>query len=320
MTKPKITPTTGDLMKNGGMGAPFVLPIRPSTATQPQPGPLKVAIIGTAPSSRMLAPFGDQSWTIWACSPGNMNILPRFDAWFELHGNLLWPENRHYGEPYVNFLRALSCPVYMQDQSMVPQAITFPMREMVKEFGRDFFSSSFAWMMAYAMHLGAQEVALFGVDMASKDEYIQQRPGFYYFKREAERRGVKISAPYESDIMQSPGLYGYSDVMPFGRKVAARRQELAVRLQHMKPERDKLQQNITYLEGASEDIDYFQAIWSGLADDMALLRTEKYALEQENASLKLWVAKAQEAEEQRRKQDVVVPMEGANGGQQDSRP
>src|SRR3981189_2150960 len=61
-------------------------------------GPLKVALIGTAPSSRMLAPYNDPSWKIWACSPGNMNVLPRVDVWFELHSDLLWPEHESYGK------------------------------------------------------------------------------------------------------------------------------------------------------------------------------------------------------------------------------
>src|SRR5215467_9147402 len=37
-----------------------------------QPQREKVAIIGMAPSSRMLAPFNDPTWDIWVCSPGNM--------------------------------------------------------------------------------------------------------------------------------------------------------------------------------------------------------------------------------------------------------
>src|SRR6476661_1662542 len=56
-------------------------------------GPLKVALIGTAPSSRDLAPFNDLSWKIWGCSPGNMNSCPRVDLWFELHSNLMWKEH-----------------------------------------------------------------------------------------------------------------------------------------------------------------------------------------------------------------------------------
>lgn len=287
----KITPTFNDKAKNGnGMNGPspahiiaaheplatepgaFVttnldnlVVITPAKEPEPAPEPtlLKIALIGTAPSSRMLAPFNDPSWTIWACSPGNMNVLPRVDAWFELHGNLLWPENKHYGEPYINWLKQLNIPVYMQDQSLVPGAKVFPHRDLVNEFGKDFFTSSFAWMMAFAMKHGATEIALYGIDMASRDEYILQRPGFYFFRHIAQQRGIKVSAPNESDIMQSPGLYGYSEVLPMGRKILAREQEIRQRLEPMKAEIQKLQHNITYLEGALEDVDYFKSIWMG---------------------------------------------------------
>ena len=62
---------------------------------QPEPAPqqkeLRVALIGTAPSSRLLAPYQDPAWTIWACSPGNMNTIPKADVWFELPGIVSWP-------------------------------------------------------------------------------------------------------------------------------------------------------------------------------------------------------------------------------------
>src|ERR1017187_4219531 len=150
-----------------------------------EPAPLKIALIGTAPSSRMMAPYTDPSWTIWACSPGNQGVLPKVDAWFEIHGtNLLWPENKHYGEPYIAWLKEQKFPVYMQDQTLVPNAVPLPKAELIKEFGPYFFTSSFAWMMALAMTKGAKEIALFGIDMASRDEYILQRPGAYYFFNE----------------------------------------------------------------------------------------------------------------------------------------
>ncbi len=225
--------------------------------------PLKVALIGTAPSSRMMAPFADPTWQIWGCSPGNMGVLPRVDAWFEIHGNLLWPENKHYGEPYINWLKQQAFPIYMQNQEFVPNATPLPKAELVKEFGPYFFTSSFAWMMALAMLKGAKEVSLYGIDMASRDEYILQRPGAYYFFEEAKRRGVKMSAPYESDIMQPPGLYGFSEVTPFGRKLLARKVELNQRVRDLKAQRDNANHQVTYLEGAVEDIDYFESIWLG---------------------------------------------------------
>lgn len=236
----------------------------PETPKPIEAPPLKIAIVGTAPSSRDLAPFNDPSWTIWACSPGNMGVLPRVDAWFEVHSNLLWPEHRSYGEPYVNWLKQQTFPIYMQDQSLVPNATPLPIRELVNEHGKYFFTSSFAYMIAMAMKAGAKEIALFGVDMASKGEYILQRPGGHYFMSEAAKRGIKVILPMESDLAQPPALYGYDDSTPFGRKLFVRKKELEARVNAMKVERDKMTHGITFLEGALEDIDYTLTIWGGI--------------------------------------------------------
>jgi len=243
--------------------APSVKVVVPQPAAPLEPAPLKVALVGTAPSSRMLAPFNDQSWKIWGCSPGNMKILPRVDAWFEIHSNLMWPEHQSYGEPYIAWLKTLNVPVYMQDQSQVPNAITFPWRELIVEFGEDFFTSSFTWMMAFAMKQGAAEIALYGIDMASRDEYILQRPGFFFFRHLARQRGVKVTAPNESDIMQSPPLYAISDSTPLGRKIWSREKELKDRIAQISGQVNHLNGQLAYLQGALEDLDYFKSIWTG---------------------------------------------------------
>jgi|SRR5882672_9352437 len=307
-----LTPTFADQLKvNGAAGAPFhILPAHEPTREDECPASLpvgtaieapheptsmavaglKVALIGTAPSSRALAPYADSSWQIWGCSPGNMNALPRVDVWFELHSNLLWPEYENYGKPYIEWLKVQKFPVYMQDQSLVERATPFPMFELVKEFGRDFFTSSFAWMMALAMKAGATEIALYGIDMASRDEYILQRPGFYYFRYLAEKRGIKVSAPHESDIMQSPALYAYADSTPMGRKIFARETEVKGRIAQFDQQVGQGTQNKTYLQGALEDIDYFKSIWGGAMDEIVLLKAEKAEFATRNFELEREVA------------------------------
>jgi len=280
----KLTETTNDKLKsNGGgigYGAPYygdfsVVPSVPfspapveSIAPAAQPKPFKVAIIGTAPSSRSLAPFGDPSWTIWVCSAGNMatpnfNPCPRVDAWFEIHSNLLWPEHESFGKPYIEWLNKQTFPVYMQDSTLVPRATALPKDELVAEFGRYFFTSSFAWMMAFAIKSGAQEIGLWGVDMASRDEYILQRSGGHFFIQEAKRRGIKVTLPMESDLLQPPALYGFDDSTPFLRKIMVRKKELTDRLAGMEQQSVQLNGSITYLKGALEDIDYIVSIWGG---------------------------------------------------------
>jgi hypothetical protein len=231
-----------------------------------------------------------------------MNTLPRVDLWFELHSNLLWPECASYGVPYIEWLKQQKFPIYMQDrwptaeghmvplQQIVPNATGFPANEMVAEFGDSFFTSSFAWMMALAIMQGATEISLYGIDMASRDEYIRQRPGFFFFRYQAEKRGIKVSAPHESDIMQSPALYAYVDSTPFGRKIAARRQEVGGRVSGMVQQRDQLSNSITYLQGAQEDLDYFESIWSGVCNDMRRLEYENTQIKAESAALKTKLA------------------------------
>lgn len=246
----------------------------------PNPQREKVAIIGTAPSSRKLAPFQDMAWDIWGCSPGNMNEIPRIDAWFEIHANLHWPEYADaYGKNYIKWLSEQSFPVYLQDepwhQKYFPHGIRFPARELVKKYGRNFFTSSFSWMTAFAIYKGYKEIGLYGVDMASKDEYIQQRQAHYYWEEKAASLGIKITIPPESDLKQPQAIYGYSDATRFGRKLHARAQELKTRSEHIRQvelgrmmnEIKKAEQNATYLEGAHEDNDYVRSIWMGIGDE-----------------------------------------------------
>lgn len=306
MAKSKLTTTTNDKLAKEGLpvsqpapvAQPFIPPmngkVRIAAAHEPlpaeqwtlppvqlvfpkeqtvniapvaEPQPLKIALVGTAPSSRLLAPYNDKSWTIWCCSPGNMTGIPRVDAWFEIHSNLLWPEYRHYGEPYIDWLKKQTFPIYMQDNKLVPNALSLPMRDLVKRFGPYYFTSSFSWMMAMAIHVGCKEMALYGIDMASRDEYILQRPGAYYFFIRAKELGIKVTAPFESDILQPPPLYGYSEATPFGRKMHARKLELQNRLAPMRQQRDSLIQQIHYLEGALEDMDYILAIQGGVQNN-----------------------------------------------------
>ena len=270
----KLTETTNDKLRGNGGEVPPIPELGTFIRTDlsdPQPPmiakaeqPLKIACVGTAPSSRMLAPYNDPTWTIWGCSPGNINLLPRVDAWFEIHGTALtWEKNKSYGPGYIEWLKAQKFPIYMQDQSLVPRATPYPIHDMLREFGPYNFTSSFAYMMALGIYKGAKEIALYGIDMASKNEYILQRPGGQNMIVEGARRGCKVWAPYESDIMMPPPLYGYSDTGPFGRKMNARIDEIEARLADMRNQKARLDHDVTYLEGAREDMDYLQSIWGG---------------------------------------------------------
>jgi hypothetical protein len=276
MTDQKLTETTNDKLRVGH--TPFILPggmagmnpvhLMRDLSTRDPLKPKKVAIIGTAPSSRLLAPYGDPDWTIWGTSPGNAGVaaLPRIDAWFEMHCNFLWPENKHYGEQYLHWINAQNFPVVAQNNELIPRAISYPKERIIKKYGPYFFTSTFAWCMAYAIDAGVEEIGLWGVDMASKDEYILQRAGGQYFMQLAKMQGIKVHIPPESDLAQHPPLYGYVDATTFGRKIAMRRLELQQRAQQAQQQMMQIQGMLTYLNGALEDLEYFNQVWGSQGD------------------------------------------------------
>lgn len=259
--------------------------------------PLKVAIIGTAPTSKMLAPYQDESWNIWACSAGNMNQLPRVNIWFELHAlnEMMAPENRGMAEPFFMWLKEQSdagkFQVVMQDagtvlggksNTFVPKAIPYPRDEMIQEFGRNWFTSSVAYMMALAIARGATEIALFGVDMAADQEhYSAQRAGCTRFIEIARERGIKVSIPFESCLNASTPMYGYSEGTPFGRRLNAVLIQVQAGYNQAVANMNSARDQMNYFGGAMEQLRYFQRTWT----DGAELENELGKLEQANAAM-----------------------------------
>ena len=226
--------------------------------------PLKVAVVGSAPSSVHLAPYNDSSWQIWACSPANMKILPRVDAWFELHAmvELLEDSARSWAEPYLNWLCEQKFTVFMQEQNAtVPNAVKFPKEELVQDFGPHFMSSSIAWMIALALKSGATEIAIYGVDMAANGEYLSQRPAIHHFYYIAKAMGVSIRCPPESDVLRTPPMYGYHDATWMGRKLTIRKQELARRIADAIARESNAAREKLFLEGAMDDLQWHRRTW-----------------------------------------------------------
>lgn len=225
---------------------------------------MKIALVGSAPTSNRLAPFHDPRWQIWACSPDNREQLPRIDLWFELHGDLGWHEYISWAPDYCQWLQGQTFPVFAQDQTYIPRAMTFPMDALIAKYGRYHFTSSFSWMIAYAFEQGATEIGLFGVDMTADQEYARQRPGFQHFMTLAAQKGIRILAPDESDILQPPPLYGYDRSTAFVRKLYVRRNEIQGRIDKLQSEVRTANHHITHLQGALDNLDYIESVWTGL--------------------------------------------------------
>jgi hypothetical protein len=230
----------------------------PAEVVSIHPAARKIALVGSAPSSAHLAPYGDPSWTIWACSPAAVPHVRRVDAWFELH-----PFDDPTMTPdYVAFMAQLDKPVYLiEPHVQITQGILYPRDLAEREFGQHFFTSSLSWMFALALMQSPQEIGLWGVDMSADTEYGLQRPGCHFFAWVASQRGVKVTVPPQSDLMRPPAPYGYVQTSLMYRKLEARKSELDKRIAEAAAQYEHHRNEWHFLRGARDDLDYMLNTW-----------------------------------------------------------
>lgn len=245
---------------------------------------MKVCIVGTAPGSRLIAPYSDNSYDIWVCSAGNSqaSALPRVTKWYEMHAinDMMAAENQSWCAPYFAWLRVQSFPIYMQEiNEYIPQALVYPMKRMCERFGpnpkkklSNWFTSSVAWMMAHAIDQmrptgefieNGDEIAIFGVDMAATEEhYSTQKAGCLRFIEIAQQLGITVRIPYESCLGKTFPLYGYAEATPFGRKLAVREREMNTYKTSLDGQIRSLELQRAFFEGGLEGVRYDMRTWA----------------------------------------------------------
>jgi hypothetical protein len=201
---------------------------------------VKVALVGSAPSSCRNAPYNDASWHIYGCSPGLYGVAPRVTEWFETH---LWEPGMPWFSPeYVQWLTALptrGIKLWVGGPTGVEGALVFPFDKILDQYDpqRWFCSSSLFWMMARAIEAIKEEaqqhkraidpaldkIAYYGVDMAAGEEYEMQRAGIHFLTYAAQAIGIEVGAPYESDLFTPRFRYGADEWTHSFRRCAALR-------------------------------------------------------------------------------------------------
>lgn len=242
---------------------------------------MKIALVGSAPSSVTLAPFADPSWQIWGCSPGVYPFATRVDAWFELHR---W-EPPVIGKPqaqkpwfspeYVVWMSMLKCPVWMYEKvPEIPMSDAYPREQMESMFGNYFMTSSLSWMAAMAIdqiikfreehpeHDTTEDaIGFWGVDMSAGEEYGYQRAGCQFFAQVCVNMGIQVVVPPESCLLRPMPAYGLSESSDFVIKATARQRELTARLEGVKAQIAALSGQRDYLQGAIDDMTYMVNTW-----------------------------------------------------------
>jgi len=172
---------------------------------------MKVAIVCGSPSSEFMAPYDDQEVEIWVL--GNRmhrHTAKRVTRVFEVHDNL---SEHHDVAGYKAALHqvAKKYKVIVGEKfgSLSPNMEVYPYAEVEQLYGSLYLTSSPAYMIAYALLMGVEELQIYGVDLSISDhEYFWQRPCVEAWIGFAKGRGVKVVIPEVSHVGKSRYVEG----------------------------------------------------------------------------------------------------------------
>ena len=161
-----------------------------------------LCIIG-AGQSKIYAPF-HKDVEIWILNSRLHETVRRFDRQFDIHIPHIYNSLR---VDYNTFLSDCGDKLYILDKCPeYPQAKVINSKKMIEKYG-NYFTSSFAWILAQAIDEGYEDISLYGIDLKGKEEYENQRACIEYFIGLARGKGIKVWVHPNSKLLKGE-LYG----------------------------------------------------------------------------------------------------------------
>lgn len=100
-----------------------------------------------------------------------------------------------------------------------PALVEFPLEDVLNHLGHDYFNSTAAYAVAFAIHAGATKISLFGMDYTYPNAHDAEkgRACVEFWLGQAHARGIRINLPKTTTLMDSmypraARLYGYDCV------------------------------------------------------------------------------------------------------------
>jgi hypothetical protein len=178
-----------------------------------------------------------------------------------------------------------------QADERLPNGIIYPLKPVIDRFGRYFFTSTIAYMLAFAITLKPEKIGLWGIDMSAAEElYTHQRPACHYFIREAQKAGIEVIAAPQSDVMNPPPLYGYKEFTRMWNKQKARKLELKERAENAHRLIEQHTAELRTFQGAIDDIDYVNNTYCPVAFEKGICFKEPVDVPVEEPKLMIELA------------------------------
>ncbi len=200
--------------------------------------PRTVILCGFAGNSRHLAPYDRRNAEVWGLNEAyNHDFMKnskgefRVDRWLQMHRYEDWSRrNNPNDKRHPEWMRSEhNYPIYMQQKwDDVPNSVEFPLEAIDNEFfqnlmviteeGKEvnwleahehgYYTSSFAWMIALALHEGFERIEVWGFNMGSQSEYLYQAGSGAFWMGYCLGRDVQLVFPERTPLLLG-NMYGY---------------------------------------------------------------------------------------------------------------
>ena len=167
----------------------------------------KIALVGTAMSSAEDAPYDDKTWEIWSIGR-NVELGKRITKLFELHTQQVLEEAGSWKGLLPHLEKMGEGCILGHANPLLPKATPFPKDEIVALLG-NYFTSSIAWMIGYAILQKPDVIGLWGIDMMGDEEYLNQRPCCEYLLGIARGMNITLIKAPESPLLRADRLYAF---------------------------------------------------------------------------------------------------------------
>lgn len=183
----------------------------------------KIAIVGTAMTSSLDAPYDDESWEIWNIA-GNYQHKKRFDKWFELHTmDVLKADGAR--DDYFQYLKDAGDKLIIGHACAdYPEAKMYPKEEIYKIFPDKYFNNQISLMLAFAIMQLPDQIGIWGIDMVGQDDYEHQRSCVEHYIGIAKGMGIAFTFPPETPLCRGQRVYALED-SKFSREMVGRLKE-----------------------------------------------------------------------------------------------
>jgi hypothetical protein len=179
------------------------------------PPPKALAIVGSHPATRELAPWDDPRFEIWLFneSAQKPSIYKRWDALLQIHQEKVYASLTNWvNKDHWEWLQQNHGPdkrIFMQDvDPRIPNSVKYPLEEVLALVPYHYLRSSPAMSLALAIYLGYKEIWLYGSELSSGTEYAYQAINYAFWIGFAHGRGIDLHLECWQSEFNQP-IYGY---------------------------------------------------------------------------------------------------------------